>query len=53
LISAGLPSIFSVVLAAIVAQEVKKIKGIWKHVPTAIMLITLILVKPYFGKFEW
>ena len=39
--------IVTVLVAASVAVEIKKVKGIWRHVPTAIALAMLLLIKEY------
>lgn len=46
-------TIVSILLATSVALDLKKVKGIWRHVPTVIILILLLLTKQYMDHFEW
>jgi len=46
-------TIVSILLATSVALDLKKVKGIWRHVPTVVILILLFLTKQYIHHFEW
>jgi hypothetical protein len=53
LLSSIVGTIVSVIIAASIAMELKKIKGIWRHIPTVLFLIMLLLIKQYAHKIEW
>jgi hypothetical protein len=53
LLSSAVPTIVLILIAASISLELKKVKGIWRHLPTAILLILLFLTKQYFHQFEW
>jgi hypothetical protein len=40
-------------IAATIAFEIKKVKGIWKYIPTAILFLLLLLTKDYINNFKW
>ncbi len=48
-----LSTFVSILLATSVALDLKKVKGIWRHVPTAVIIILLFLTKQYMHHFEW
>lgn len=53
LLSSAVPTIVLTLVAASVSLELKKVKEIWRHVPTVIMLILLLLTKQWLRQFEW
>ena len=53
LISSAFPLIPFLLLAASISLEVKKVKGIWIHVPTLLLVILYLLAKPYLHLLEW
>lgn len=53
MLSSAIPTLFMILVAASISVELKKIKGIWKHVPTIELLILLFFTKQYFHQFEW
>lgn len=53
LLSSVAATIFSVLIAASISVELKKVKGIWRHVPTVIGVILFLLTKQYLHKLEW
>jgi hypothetical protein len=53
LLSSAVPTILLFLVSASVALELKKAKGIWKHIPTLISVILLILIKQNSYHFEW
>lgn len=52
-LSSAIPTIGIILIAASIALELKKIRGIWQHVPTAILLILFLLTRQYLHQFEW
>jgi hypothetical protein len=52
-ISSTIPNIIFMIAAASVAVELKKVQGIWRHVPTIALLLLVILSKQYIHRFEW
>ncbi len=44
--------IFSII-AWIIAQEIKKQRGIWKYVPYALLLLLIWVIRTYAAKIEW
>ena len=53
LLSSAIPTILLILVAASIALELKKVKGIWRHLPTLLLLILVILTKQYSYHFEW
>jgi hypothetical protein len=53
LLSSAVPSLVLIFIAASISLDLKKVKGIWRHVPTIALLILLILTKQYLHRFEW
>lgn len=53
LLSSAAPTIVLLLISASVALELKKVNGIWRHVPTIALLILLVLAKEYLRQFEW
>ena len=51
--SSVIPNIFFLITAASVAVELKKVQGIWRHVPTIALLLLMILSKQYMQRLEW
>jgi hypothetical protein len=52
LASAG-PALVLLLMAAMIASDLKKIKGIRRHIPTIVLLILLILTRKYLHQFDW
>jgi len=53
LLSSAVPTIVLIVIAVSISFDLKKIKGIWRHVPTLVLLILFLLTKKYLHQFEW
>lgn len=53
LASSAIPTVFFIIVAASIALEIKKVKGIWRHVPTLVLIILFVLSKPYIHQLEW
>ena len=53
LLSSLVPSIVSGFIAAMIAVELKKIKGVWKHIPLVALLLLFLLFKQYLSAIEW
>jgi hypothetical protein len=54
-LSSTIPTIAFILVAASIALELKKVKGlwIWRHVPTVVLVILFYLTRPYLHKIEW
>lgn len=53
LLSSAVPTIALIIVAASVALELKKVKGVWKYAPTFALVVLFLLAKQYLHKFEW
>lgn len=53
LISSAIPTVILAIVATSISFELKKIKGIWQHIPTVIFLILFLLTRQYLHQFEW
>jgi FtsH-binding integral membrane protein len=53
LLTTLISTIVSILLATSVALDLRKVKGIWRHVPTVLIIILLFLTKQYIHQFEW
>jgi hypothetical protein len=53
LISSVVPTILLILIAASISLELKKVKGIWRHVPTMMLLLLFFLSKQYLHQIEW
>lgn len=51
--SSAVPTIPLILIAASISLEFKRVKGIWRHVPTALLVILFLLTKEYLHQFEW
>jgi hypothetical protein len=41
------------ILAALIAVELKKLKAVWKYIPFIILMVAVFLAKKYVHEFEW
>ncbi len=51
-LSSLIPSIVSAIIATSIALDLKKIKGIWKHLPTVLLLLLFFFGKKYVSTIE-
>jgi hypothetical protein len=53
LLSSLIPSVVSGFIAISIAVELKKIKGIWRHIPIIALFLLLLLSKQYLSTIVW